>query len=111
MMRPNFRAAHAFDHGPRHVEQRIEIGVDHGMPLLGGHAVKGAVAGDPGIVDQNFDGAEICLDLFQAGGAGLGVRDIPFVNRNSGFGFEGVGGFVIAGVSGGHLVARRFQRF
>jgi len=31
--------AHAFDHLPRHVEQRAQIGVDHRVPLLGLHPV------------------------------------------------------------------------
>jgi hypothetical protein len=35
--------------------------------------VKGTVAGDPGVVDQNLDGTEIGFNLFQARGAGFGV--------------------------------------
>ena len=44
-------AAHALDHWPAHVEQRIQIGVDHRAPLLRCHAVKHGIAGDAGIVD------------------------------------------------------------
>ena len=31
--------AHAFDHLPRHIEQRAEIGVDHRRPLFGLHVM------------------------------------------------------------------------
>ena len=72
--------AHAFDHRPGHVEQRVEVGVDHRAPLLRRHAVEHGVAGDAGIVDQHLDRAEIGLDLLEPGGAGLVGRHVPLVD-------------------------------
>ena len=77
MMRPNLRARMPFDHRPAHVEQRVEVGVDHRAPLLRRHAVEHGVAGDAGIVDQHLDRAEIGLDLLEAGGAGVVGRRRP----------------------------------
>ena len=59
--------AHALDHVAAHVEQRIEIGVDHRRPLLGLHPMQLRIAGDAGIVDQHVDRSEIGHDLFDAG--------------------------------------------
>ena len=110
MMRPNLRLAHALDHRPAHVEQRIEIGVDHRAPLLGRHAVEHGVAGDAGIVDQHLDRAEIGLDLLEAGGAGLVGGDVPLVDRDAGLGLELLRRLVVAAVVGGDLVAGGLQR-
>ena len=110
-MRPNLRVAHAFDHLPRHVEQRAQIGVDHRGPLLGLHAMQLRVAGDAGIVDQHLDRPEIGLDLLDAGGAGFERRHVPFVDRDAGLGLEFLRRLVVAGVIGGDLVAGGLERF
>src|SRR5690606_39484421 len=55
--------AHAVDHRAGDVEHRVEVGVDHVLPLFGGHLVEGAVAGDAGVVDQDVDRAQRLLDL------------------------------------------------
>ena len=99
--------AHAFDHLAGHVEQRAEIGVDDRVPLLERHLVKGAVAGDAGIVDQHVDRAEIGLDLLDARGAGVERTDVPFVDGNAGLGLEFLRGGVVAGIVRRDLVARR----
>ena len=111
MMRPNLRVAHALDHRPAHVEQRVEIGVDHLAPLLRLHAVEHGVAGDAGVVDQDVDRAEIGLDLLQAGRAGVERGDIPFEDGDAGLGLELLRRLVVAAVVGGDLVARAFSAF
>src|SRR5690606_17917735 len=49
--------AHAVDHRAAHVEAGAEVGVDHRLPAVRAHAVKGGVAGDAGVVDEDVDGA------------------------------------------------------
>ncbi len=110
MTRPKLRSRMPPQIGLGHVEEGGEIGADDVIPLLGCHLVEHGVTGDAGIVHQHLDGSQIFRHFFQAGGAGLGVGDIPFVNRNSGFALEGSGGRIIAGVSGGDLVACGLQR-
>ena len=58
--------AHAVDHRARHVEQRIEIGADHLLPLLMRHLLQHGVARDAGIVDQHFDRTDLVLDIDDA---------------------------------------------
>ena len=79
------------------------------VPLLLGHLVEHAVLGDAGVVDQDFDRAEIGFDLGDARDAGVIVGHVPFVDVDAGFGVESLGGFVIAGVAGRDLVAGAFQ--
>ncbi|MGY3497397.1 hypothetical protein ACVW1B_006816 [Bradyrhizobium sp. USDA 4502] len=102
--------AHALDHLARHVEQRAEVGVDHGIPLLDRHLVERGILGDAGIVDEHVDRAEIGLDLLDAGRAGVERGDVPLVDRNPALRLELLRRGVIAGVARRHLVARRFQR-
>src|SRR3546814_1695142 len=45
--------AHAFDHRAGDVEHRVEVGVDDFLPLLRGHLVEGAVAGDAGRSEEH----------------------------------------------------------
>jgi hypothetical protein len=101
---------HAFDHLARHVEQRAEVGVDHGVPLVERHLVEGGVTGDAGIVDEHVDGTEICLDLLHAFGAGVEIADIPFVDGDAGLGLELLRRSVVAGIARRNLVAGRLQR-
>src|SRR5690606_11959257 len=68
--------AHALDHRTGDVEHRVEVGVDHLVPLLGGHAVEGGVAGDAGVVDQDLDRAQRRLDPAHQRGAPLGGADV-----------------------------------
>jgi hypothetical protein len=77
--------------------------------LLFGHLVEHAVLGDAGIIDQDFDGAEIGFDLGYSRDAGVIVGHVPFVDVDAGFGVESLGGFVIAGVAGRNGVACAFQ--
>jgi hypothetical protein len=59
---------HAFDHRATHIKQCIEIGGDHGIPLLPGHLMQGAVADDACIIDKEFDrtGGTSRIPLVQA---------------------------------------------
>jgi hypothetical protein len=105
-----FAGAHALDHLTGHIEQRAEIGVDDGIPLLQRHLVERAVLGDPGIVDKHVDRADIGLDFLDALGAGIERTDVPFVDGDAGLGLEFFRGRVVAGVTGGDLVAGGLQR-
>ena len=101
--------AHAVDHRPGHVEQRVEIGADHLLPLLVRHLLEHGVARDAGIVDQHLDRADLVLDIDDALLAGDIVAHVPFKDRDLGFLLEGLGGVVVAAVIGGDLVAGLLQ--
>jgi hypothetical protein len=70
--------AHALDHRAGHVEKRIQIDVDDIMPLLRRHFV--GVAGDPRVIDEDIDRPNFVADFGQSFGAGLVVRNIPFID-------------------------------
>ena len=53
--------AHEAFHG---VEGTLEIGVEHGVPVLFLHAHEQAVAGDAGVVDEDVHGAHFIGDFF-----------------------------------------------
>ena len=86
MTRPKLRSRMPLHTGCVMLKTPNEIGVDHLVPLLRRHPVEHAVAGDAGIVDQHLDRAEVGLDLLDAGGAGIVVGDVPFVDRDAGLG-------------------------
>src|SRR5262249_2258985 len=102
-------AAHALNNRAAHVEQRIEVGVDHCVPLLRAHTVEHGVAGDAGVIDEDFDGADVRLDLFYAGATRLVRADVPFERRNAGLGAELLRRLVVAAVIGGHAIAGGLQ--
>src|SRR4029077_11310840 len=102
-------AAHAFDHRAAHVEQRIQVRIDHRTPLLRGHAVKHGIAGDAGVVDQHLDGTEVGLDLLEPGGAGPAGADIPLVDRIAGAGLDLRRRRVIAAVVRRDIIARGLE--
>ena len=108
-MRPKPRSRMPSITGRVQVNIEIEVGADDGGPLIEGHLVEHAVAGDAGIVDENVDGAELGFDRADARLAGSGIGDVELEDRDAGLGFELVGGFVIAAVIGGNLVARFLQ--
>jgi len=94
-----------------HVEQARQVGVDHFLPLRGGHLVEHRVAGDPGVVHQNVDGSDLGLDLGDPGGTGVILRDRPLIGRDAGLLGEGCRRLVVAGIVRRDLVTRRFQAF
>ena len=83
MMRPKPRSRMPSMTGRRHVEQRVQVGVDDGVPLVRRHLVEHAVLGDAGVVDENVDRAEVLLDLRESGGAGVVVGDVPLEDVNA----------------------------
>jgi hypothetical protein len=105
-----FARAHAFDDVTRHVEQRAEIGVDHGIPLIERHLVEGGVARDPGVVDEHIDRTDLGLDLLDTGRTGIERGDIPFVDGDPGLGLELLCCRVVACVACRNLVAGSLQR-
>ena len=72
--------------------------------------MKLGVAGDAGIVDQHVDRSEFGLDLFDAGGAGVEGRNVPFVDVDAGFGLEFLRRLVVAAVIGGNRIAGGLER-
>ncbi len=74
--------AHALDHRAGDVEHRVEIGVDDLVPLLGGHAVERGVAGDAGVVDQDFHRPQRRLDLADEGARVLGRGHVALEQGN-----------------------------
>jgi hypothetical protein len=101
--------AHALDHRPRAGEHGIEVGADDRRPLIEGHLVEHAVPRDAGIVDQDFDGSEFRCDRPDACIAGGRIRDIEFIDGNSGLILEFVGGFIVAAIIRRDRVACFFQ--
>ena len=57
MMRPAARLHHAAHHRARQAEHRLEVGVEHRVPVLVLHAQRQVVARDAGVVDQDRDRA------------------------------------------------------
>ncbi len=93
-------------HGVEHAGQ---VGVDHLMPLFGRHLVERRVAGDASVGDNHVDRAQIRLNLGDARGRFVIIADVPFVGLDTGFGGEGGGSFVVAGIGGGDVVSVCFQ--
>ena len=109
-MRPKPFSRMALMTGPRHVEERIEIGADHLLPLLMRHLLQHGVARDAGIVDEDLDRSDLVLDIDDALLAGEVIADVPFERRDLGFIAERLGGVVIAAVVGGDVVACALER-
>ena len=80
------------------------------MPILQGHLVPGGIAGDPGVVDQHVDRAQIGDDLPDAGLAGRKIRHVPFIDRDAGLLLELGRGLVIADIVGRNAVAGFLER-
>jgi hypothetical protein len=80
---PEAALAHASMHRVSTVEAGAEVGVDDLVPLLVGHLVHGAVAGDAGVVDQDVDRPEVLLDLGDAGCDRVVVADVELVGRDA----------------------------
>jgi hypothetical protein len=103
--RPNLRSRIPSQTGLVIFEERTQVCVHDGVPLVGRHLVKHAIFGDPGIVHQDFDRIQVRLDFAQARHAGVIARDVPLVDGNAGFALELLCGLVVARVAGSHLVA------
>ena len=54
---------HVGNHLLGHVEHAVQIGFDHGVPVLAGHLQEHAVAGDTSVVHQHINGAMLSLGL------------------------------------------------
>ena len=102
---PEAARAHPLDHEPRHVEDGVEVGVDHRVPVLLRHTVEHAVAGDAGVVDENVDGPEIARDARHPLLAGGIVAHVELVDGDARLGLELARGGIVAGVGGGYTAA------
>ena len=75
---------HVVYHGFGQVKHRIQIGVDHVLPLLYRHFFQGAVFGDACIVDQHTDvAAKVFFDVGHQGLRVVKIGDVTLI----GFGF------------------------
>jgi hypothetical protein len=104
----------AFDHaaegGLGHVETAAQIDAHDVVPVVEGHACQRAVAGDPGVVDDDVDRAEVCGNLCTAVEAGPMVADVPAIGGYAGALGEGARLFVIACIISGDADAHILQR-
>ncbi len=103
--------AHALDDRTGHVEERVQVGVDHLKPLLARHLVKCGVACDSRVVDEDVEGTDLLGDLPQTFGAFLIIRHVPFKDRDAGVRPERLGGRVVAVVRRRDAISRRLQGF
>ena len=92
-----------------HVEYAVEIRAHHISPLIAGHLVKRRIAGDARIVDQNVNRTQVGFHSGNAGGAGVIVRDIPFIGLDASFGGECGSLFIITCIGGRDSVACGLQ--
>ena len=102
--------AHAGPDRVGHVEDAREVGVDDLFPLLRGHLVEHAVAGDAGVVDEDLDRAELGLDLGHARLAGVVIGHRPFEGLDAGLVGEFPRRVVVAGVVRRDIAARLLER-
>ena len=65
------------------------------------------VVGDPGVVDENIDRAEVLADLRQSGHALFVFRHAPLVGVNAGLHLEFGGGFIVGVVGRRYLAPSR----
>ncbi|GCC46314.1 hypothetical protein chiPu_0030385, partial [Chiloscyllium punctatum] len=103
---PELASPHALDERPAHIEQRIEIGADHRVPLRLGHSMQRGVAHDTGVVDQDVDRPNRRFHLADTGRAGFEVRDIPLEDADSGLVVKPARGLGIPCIAGRHLIPR-----
>jgi hypothetical protein len=102
---------HPLDDVARHVEERVEVGVDDGRPLLHRHLVERRVARDAGVVDEHVHRPQLGRDLVHPRLAGLEIRHVTFVDVDSRLLLELGGGLVVAAVDRGDHEAGLFQPF
>src|SRR5690606_14155513 len=98
---PPAAVAHAVDHLPGHVEHAVHVHPDHVGPLVGGHLVEEAVAGDAGVVDQHIHRPQRSLDLGHGALAVLERADVALDHHHAQLLGRGAGGGLVAGVAGG----------
>ncbi len=75
------------------------------------HAVHRAVAGDAGVVHEDFDRPQIFFDLRDPADAGVVIRYVDLVDWDTGPCVEFFGGFVVAAVDGGHRITFCLELF
>ena len=70
----------------------------------------GLVAYDACVVDEDFNGAEVFFDLFDAVQAGFGVADIPFIGGNARALRKGGGFIAVLIIIDGDVVSPVFEK-
>lgn len=68
-----------------------------------------AVTGNAGVVDQDFDWAQVLFDLTDSSLTGIEIGNVDFVYRDTGFILEFFRSFVVSAVYGGDCVALSFN--
>ena len=67
---------HVGDHLLGHVEHRVQVGLDHHVPVLTAHFQEHAVARNTGVVHQHIDHAMLGLGLGKGFHGGVPIADI-----------------------------------
>ena len=77
---------HRSDHGMAEVVNRIEVGVDHILPLIGSHSGEQAIPDNSRVIDQNVDLFPFVehflhhtIRIFGRGRIGLNPYDFPLI--------------------------------
>src|SRR5699024_5089162 len=70
---------HGAEQGLGHVEHRVQVSPQDGLPVLPAQVFKRGITGDPRIINQNINLCAVCLQLLCAVQAGLGISHIDLV--------------------------------
>jgi hypothetical protein len=92
------------------LNKRVQVGVDHRVPMIRRHLVEHGITGDACIVDQDVHRTKVILDLLERGFAGFIAAHVPLHHFDAGLGLELVGSFIVAGITGDDLVPGILQR-
>ena len=102
--------AHAVEGQLAQVVAGAEVGIDHRIPHVASHACQRTVAGDAGIVHQDFDRPDIRDDLLERLLAGLEAADVELGHPDPGLLVECGCRFFVAGIVGDNNPALLLQR-
>jgi len=100
---------HACDDRPAGVEAGAQVRLKHLRPLLRGHLVQAAIAGDPSVVHQDLERTNVLLDLRDARGHGVIAAYVELVGRDRGASSKCLCCLVIPAVIAGDAVAGCLQ--
>ena len=100
---------HALDDGAAEVEAGGEIRPYDVVPLLEGHLVESAIAGNTCVVDQHLHGSEPLCHRRDPLLDGIEIPHIELERGDTGRLLEGLRPFLVATIIGGHFVSGQMQ--